>query len=452
MKKFVLLLSTLLALGCEGLQSLSENKEAQSQIKPGMTVFEVAWILGKPERTQKGIDETYIIYGSKFYVFRNDKLSHIITATTPIYSLAGDALIGTKASGKRIFFSAKKSENEGDIYYNAYKEYLSQVFSLLNYQSVQSSQEADIVVLFDFDMNEQREQKIQSVSVPTTSYVWNQPQTTSFSSNTDIFGSSSGFLGSMRTSGTATSNGYGSLVMSSTERIFSKTEISYNRTLVLDAQNANAFRQHKKSPAWQVSIQSNGPSSDKRHLFAVLAVSALKFIGKNSGGQFTYLTAENDPLIDYVKGNKFALAHFQSFPATPLSGLEKDFSKKENVNLLGPAGDPPLLTAIHLGSPSAFKSLSSAEADFNGIDKNGKPLLAYAVERKDPMLVSILLNGGADPEFKFAPDAAYSTGGNLISVLEYSARYQNENVKNLLKAAIEKKKSQTPKEKKTTSL
>jgi ankyrin repeat protein len=107
--------------------------------------------------------------------------------------------------------------------------------------------------------------------------------------------------------------------------------------------------------------------------------------------------------------------------------------KGADINLGGKGGDTPLIAAARVGFEDAAEWLISLGAKVDGANKMGETPLIVAVQQREPRLVSILLNAGANPD---KPDSAAG-----YSARDYAAR---DNRGRQILQLIEAKKPKPP--------
>ena len=88
--------------------------------------------------------------------------------------------------------------------------------------------------------------------------------------------------------------------------------------------------------------------------------------------------------------------------------------KGADINLGGHGGDTPLIAAARVGFEDAAEWLISLGAKVDATNKMGETPLIVAVQQREPRLVSMLLNAGANPD---KPDSAAG-----YSARDYAAR------------------------------
>src|SRR4029079_3326129 len=81
--------------------------------------------------------------------------------------------------------------------------------------------------------------------------------------------------------------------------------------------------------------------------------------------------------------------------------------KGADVNLGGHGGDTPLMAASRVGFDDAIEWLPGLGAKVNGANRRGETPLIIAVQQRQPRIVTMLLNAGADPD-KADSAAGYS--------------------------------------------
>jgi uncharacterized protein len=85
-----------------------------------------------------------------------------------------------------------------------------------------------------------------------------------------------------------------------------------------------------------------------------------------------------------------------------------------DINLGGHGGDTPLIAAARVGFEDAVEWLISLGAKVNATNRMGETPLIVAVQQRQPAIVKVLLNAGADP------DKADTAAG--YSARDYAAR------------------------------
>lgn len=107
--------------------------------------------------------------------------------------------------------------------------------------------------------------------------------------------------------------------------------------------------------------------------------------------------------------------------------------KGADINLGGHGGDTPLIAAARVGFEDAAEWLISLGAKVDATNKMGETPLIVAVQQREPRLVSMLLNAGANPD---KPDSAAG-----YSARDYAAR---DNRGRQILQLIEAKKPKPP--------
>ena len=107
--------------------------------------------------------------------------------------------------------------------------------------------------------------------------------------------------------------------------------------------------------------------------------------------------------------------------------------KGADINLGGHGGDTPLIAAARIGFEDAAEWLISLGAKVDATNKMGETPLIVAVQQREPRLVSMLLNAGANPD---KPDSAAG-----YSARDYAAR---DNRGRQILQLIEAKKPKPP--------
>ena len=428
--KFLVALSIAASTLLVSCQTMGPKGQKNSSVTPGMSALEVTWVLGKPDFIHEGVDEAYLIYGSNIYVLRNGHLSHVIASDTPTFGISADAIRVGKGDGKKISIHPKDPKMADDIYFNQYSGVLARALTLKGYKLVDGAQKPDMIVVFDFHVDEEKEKEVNSVSVPVTSYTWNSGY------STYVSGSSwNPYTGNGSYSGYAYTPGSQSTTLSQQQQIVTTTKISYNRHFEIEAREATTPAGGK--PIWKLSLQSDGATKDRRKNFAVLTSAALDFVGVDSKGEFTYFISANDPVIQFVEGSDLALAHYTNAPRDQLLGKTYNFRKGDLTNKLNEFGQPPILSAVFLGSAEVIKEFVKLGSDPSCSDYHGKPLLAHAVDTKNMDLVREILTLGANPKseiYRIVEKSGRTTSG-AQSMSEYAKSKNAPEIAELLEEA-----------------
>ncbi len=395
----------------------------------GMNVMEVLWLEGFPLAIEEGYDETFLKYNGYVDVIRKGFFSHKITGS---YSFSADA-INAGGAKPQVYFIKLSDELTSDIYYQYYTTCLERALALAGIKTTKDQKNADAVMDFEFSVIEQKENKIQSELVPVGNYSWtNSGALSSGHSSTSFYSpnSSSPILNAYGNSSSSTS-GYASTTSVTWQTmIHTVTEVSYNRKFVVNARSTD-----RKKPFWRLTVNSNGQTSDQRLNFAAVTAFSSNFFGKDSRGQFKYFTGISDPRIQYIQGDDSALNYLKGKPDL-IHGLKFDFSNSELIRQTNQFGDTPAILAVKLHAVDAVDKILSAGASPDQYDKHGKPILAWAVDTRDPVLIEKLFKFGASPSLELLFE---STSNNKVTVFDYAKRSKDKTI-----AALFDKYSKNP--------
>lgn len=406
MKRFTSMLILFgLLTGCAGIQKKKVG------LQPGMTLFEATYLAGIPTTVTSGLDELYVKFGPEVWVVRNGFLSHAMTET---YGSKVDAIKG-KDLAKRTYFVKLTKEQENDLYSQSYAEMLGRALSEKGLSVVAAAEQANVLVGFDFKLNQKESVQSETEMVPVTSY------TSSVQSN-NWLGTFNYFSG----------NSYsGSTTTTMVPVVKTSTAISYDRGLEIVGKDSKSGKQ-----LFVISVQSRGQSSDKRGLFAAMTAAAAPLMGKDFGQQLEFPVAVNDPLLDFLKtGNRIGLF---SKPAVQWKGKTLDFCQSKVPS--GATKHSPLTLALKLQQPALVDGLLACGADPSSKSFDGVPALAVAAEAGLRDTFTKLLDKGANPDATVTLSTV-SGSGPQVDLVDYLTGAKLKEYRDLI---VEARKKRTP--------
>lgn len=217
-------------------------------------------------------------------------LTFLITGCSPRVQVSINSIgINPPHYESYTLLSGMKDTNPNDLQYQEYAGYVNKVLQSKGLKQTNFAN-ADMVVFLYYGISEPNNEQY-TYSMP----VYGQTGvSSSYTTGTiNSFGNMATYSGT--TSYTPT---YG-IVGSNT---YSGTRTSYTRHIILDAVDANKFKQSQEIQSlWKTTIISTGSSGDLRTIFPILLGAGKEYIGTNTGKAISVTLSEDDDRVLAVK-------------------------------------------------------------------------------------------------------------------------------------------------------
>ena len=126
--------------------------------------------------------------------------------------------------------------------------------------------------------------------------------------------------------------------------------------------------------------------------------SFLKAVREADGGKATELLEANGSTVLSYRGGKGENALGIAAARRDTTWLAFLLGRGANANIADDRGETPLMIAARLGWRDGAEILLARGARVDGVNRLGETALIAAVQARQPMLVRILLEGGANPD------------------------------------------------------
>ena len=212
----------------------------------------------------------------------------------PVFAVNVSSLAagGSESFKTYVLVTGTEGAAANDLQFMEYAKYVERVLSERGFQSVTSSDTADMAIVMNYGIGE--------------------PQTTTYSYSLPVWGrkgggrttfnaSTCGAGGCAHTTGTAYQQPtYG--VVGAVNR--TGTVTTYFRYLILEAVDLGEYRRSQAVvPIWKTTITSSGSSGDLRRVMPILVAAGLPYIATDTGQQIELRLYETDDRVLRVKAD-----------------------------------------------------------------------------------------------------------------------------------------------------
>jgi len=208
------------------------------------------------------------------------------------FEVTVDSIASAESATKRSYVLAPgdKSVNETDLQYQEFASYVHKVLGERGFTKAGALQDAQLLVFLTYGIGDPQAHQ----------YTYEVPkfgQTGVASSST--FGTAS-LYGNRGTYSATTTYTPTFGVVGSTTHV--ATEVTYTRSLTLDAYDAPAYAADKKlAQVWKTSVRSTGSSDDLRRVLPYMVWAAKPLLATNTGKKIAVTVLENEPGVQALR-------------------------------------------------------------------------------------------------------------------------------------------------------